>query len=626
MTQLTEQIPANDEQPSSYDRLQGALAPHLSNVVIVHPLDATVDSSPGDIKSIGDSLSDERMFEPSYVENALSHIDATATDDATINEKRACLYDVSQALKVASAAHAEINGETVAIRWHEASLTLLDLGGQAEDQNRKQGLLAAAVVAAQLNPDADKRIDFLKTAYDKDLQPDLAEACAASHVAVKRQQDTLVPGLFDQTDVLYIEDTASVFRLKPKVMYSYLDTIRPQAKSQDIASAKSAQRAVVKAMEASGNVSEAVEDQARGASVNGEKVHGVTIDTRKIERFALQEAFLRRQMPVIIGEKDFEHSPLAEELRRSHQQPDTSSREILVSSSMRPENLSHEMKRAIDRLRLDTEAAFIKLSAPVIEEFKTDRQPGQGYDNLTEEQVAAVRFKAVIREVAQIASVASFIDAQQHVQRTSEEPLFAGVSMEDEVWSNSENGAAVPIACADIIKRVMELAAASPELEASPEELRGVIHDNRRELLATATYNIVDFSAQSGSIVNAPGSLHRDADNKLVLMINPRPGIKDHADIYAAVTLGCPALRVIHEQRGQMNQLDKIAYGSSNYVDHAMAAVINAAYERGLLDLSNFPPPIAFDSRMDRDYGETDIRELTRRIPQYDPTQGPLDT
>ncbi len=59
-------------------------------------------------------------------------------------------------------------------------------------------------------------------------------------------------------------------------------------------------------------------------------------------------------------------------------------------------------------------------------------------------------------------------------------------------------------------------------------------------------------------------------------------------DVYAAVTLGCPALREQHPGRLTLNPAEKMTHGLSNVIDHVLADIINEAYARNLFDISRY--------------------------------------
>lgn len=591
-TETVPEIPAQTESLASespqqsygYSGFERSMEPHLRRVAILHG----VADDPFALDELGERYGDvssrkihisqnqgyiiEKASNPGVPESLLGSKDSA--------EKSATLAAVRSALLMASAAHASESAESGSkdVDWRGTSNTLLDIARKAGAENQST-LFVAAVLASQMSKDPADRADFFESVYSDGLQRQVADACKQSHlVVIHTAPGTNERGIYHPGRAMTVRQMSKAFVLDPSEALDYVQRIRPRSLQDELPSAKAMQKRLSEPSQV-GQSHEVARERAKDVSLNSERTHNALIDPYKIERFALEQKFIADQMGAVIG-SDPTSTPLARALRDSR-----SSENNIVSDESLDEEAVPSIDLAVAKLEADLNAAFIKLSQPVIAMYAVNREVSAGYAGLDERQSAALRFRDISGRIEKTMDAARFIDVEQFVERDRNE-MVAGFEAESEIWGAAADGAAAPDVIGRVIAAGVSQAVVQPEIEARADELRDALHVNRRELLATATYNIADFpQAQVGEGI----SLGRSEDGKLQLNLRFRPpGGKDAADVYAAITLGCPALRVIHGSRSELNMAAKLAHGSSNYIDHVLAVAINEAYERGILDTDNF--------------------------------------
>src|SRR5262249_42856298 len=149
--------------------------------------------------------------------------------------------------------------------------------------------------------------------------------------------------------------------------------------------------------------------------------------------------------------------------------------------------------------------------------------------------------------------------------------LFADGTME--IGSVSRDGAGVPDTMGSLIEVTMKsvLQQEGPDAQGaelgdvSQEELRDFARRHRRTLLAIATQNIAEMPAVDEIFREG---LRRNEQGELVFANPLNIRLKGSLDVYAALALGCPALRLQHATRAELTMAERIAQGSSNYIDH----------------------------------------------------------
>lgn len=530
------------------------------------------------------------FYQGAYVLDRASQaqLETTARSENSI-EKQRVIISLRTAITMAAAANTDQSGieGQLKIAWSEVANNLLELGKRAEHEPQRDNLLVSAVVASQFAEDDSDRVSFLRTVYQNGDNEAVADACARSPIVLVHQEDK-----WDETGQLYpLERVAHAFRADPKVVERYVDILDDDAKMKTATdqpqagppSAKAMQKRMIAEIEDT-EVKAETQMLAQQASVRGESVGGSVRDPHKIERFALQQMFIKQQMKALLGareqEGDLAKSPFALELVKMR---GVTLNTLLQGELTNVATSNGNLVADLLKLELDVTVAMRNLSRPLIQSFETDRLPEEGYDGLTKNQMATVRFRAVQAEMAQHAAIGQYVNLESFIERRTDES--ASVLVEDlEVWTLSEDGAATPGMASVVISTVVEAAKAQ---SATPEEIWAVLQSNRRPVLAIATHHLegnrLTNAVEEGSI-----KLERDDDGKLTLKTSWRPSSKDASDVYSAVALGCPALREIHESRSNLTAAEKLSHGSANYIDHILAAITNEAYERGLLDLARY--------------------------------------
>lgn len=467
--------------------------------------------------------------------------------------------------------------------WRQLSDDLLEKLPDATPQE-KDALIVASVVAANFSPQPEDRESFLRKVYGKNLQEDFADACSKSPVVILLAGPN-APGATDNdewrhaTSVYPVKQFGRLFSIEPERMQKYLAAIhgeKPES-GQPSRSVKKVQKDFMDQKQV-GEADAELQGEAENVVLQGEKVQETLLDIHKIERFALQQEFIHEQRKHVLPGPDYANSPLAQQLAACRSQNNAIHPQAVYS------DVQLSLEQAVGDLQGDVQSSFTALSEPVVQEFSLPQQiDTQDMGSLTRSQWAALRFRTLREYGFQHAALGHFIDAENFVQRRERQPIQRP---DDEIWSASEDGAAVPIIAATALEAFMTAANQPDAPEATADELAKLMHANRYVLLGAATQHFEELSTASDIKIK---SLYRDEHGKLQMQLKTTIPSKGSLDVYSAETLGCPALREIDENRRFMTFVEKASYGSANYIDHALAAIINEAKARGIFDIGRYP-------------------------------------
>lgn len=256
------------------------------------------------------------------------------------------------------------------------------------------------------------------------------------------------------------------------------------------------------------------------------------------------------------------------------------------------------LDRLATKLETDVEESFKELSERAVKLFTLEGVDVSEPHRLTREQRAALRYQEVTSIISTHNAFAQYLNLTDYGQRQEQEVIarFADQSREENITivSASVDGAAAPDIARVSIENITRAALENDTLgPISKEELTDLAHSSRRKSLALATSHFSEFISTQREADQQPDSdnpdkrmkIERDNTGKLKLMNDfPLPS-KEGFDVYSSIILGCPALRLIHPNRSLMTVEEKAALGSSNYIDHVLAAIINAASFRGMFSV-----------------------------------------
>lgn len=469
------------------------------------------------------------------------------------------------------------------VDWRQLSDDLLEKLPEAAP-SQKDALIVASVVAANFSSQPEDRESFLRKVYDQNLQEDFAGACSKSPVVILLEGPN-APGGTDNgewrhaTSIYPVKQFGRLFSIEPERMQKYLAAMhgdKPEG-TEPSRSVKKVQKDFMEQKQV-GEPNTELQNEAENVALQGEKVRETLLDVHKIERFALQQEFIHEQRKHVLPGPDYANSPLANRLIASRNK-DNGIRPQAVYADVRL-----TLEQAVGDLQGDVQSAFTELSEPAVHEFSLPKQlDTENMAGLTRSQWATLRFRTLKEYGFQHAALGHFIDAENFVQRRERQPIQRS---DDEIWSASQDGAAVPIIAATALEAVMTAANQPGAPEATADELAKLTHANRYVLLGAATQHFEELSTSGDIEVR---NLYRDETGKLQMSLKTTLPSKGSLDVYSAEILGCPALREIDESRKFMTFAEKASYGSANYIDHALAAIINEAKARGIFDIGRYP-------------------------------------
>jgi hypothetical protein len=512
-------------------------------------------------------------------------------DEAQLEVKRSYFKPSPEKTRALHAIRAVVTPEATnsedehGVDWTLAALRLLERAREAAPEE-KTDLLVGAVTCSQFASSMTDRVEFIEAVYGLGIEAEVAEACEKSPIVIMAEGPH---ASFKRPDVKYtatmvhqVKTYASVFRISGTHMERYLKhTPRVDTADEGLPSTKGMQKEFLASQE-KGEAPEGVTAKAQEVSVHGEKVGGVLLDINKMERFGLQQSFIREQMGFVLG-PDLQHTPLAARLTQKRGELNVIAEDDVAA--IPGVAMVGDLDKLVEQLGSDTSVSMTELSQAAIAKYSLEGADLHNIDALSDEQRAALRYRVVIHQMGQQRRLAEYLDFEEFVESNNREVVGDIAASTDEIWATSQDGAAAPMVMTDVIHNVVNGALANQELgQVSPEELRDFAHSNRRRLLTLATLNIADLNTE----LRSDTQLQRNEAGRLVMEGDFAMPDKEALDLYAAVALGCPALRERHPDRALLTMEQRAAVGSSNYVDHILAVIINEAYERGIFDLSRF--------------------------------------
>jgi hypothetical protein len=471
----------------------------------------------------------------------------------------------------------QVTEEDGSVGWGNIVGQLVASAEHNQSQGRVWSQLAGAVAASQFASTAE-RIVLMRQIYDQGIAAETAAACMDSPLLV-------VTSLQNHVAVVRpIADYSSAFRMPPEKLGKLLALYeRPGSDlvEAQVASRKHRIQGEIAEKAMVGTIDRETTDEAMSASAASEKVGGAPtmLDLNKIERFGLQALFIKGQAEELFGTtvENIVDSNFARSLA-SHRTaaPDVSDSDGLSGL--------YKVYSVTGKLAGDIESTFIELSKPVIERFRTvDHHPDE--PDLTYEQKAAFRYRDAVEFSRQSAAVLKFIDVDAY--RKNEAFL---TEPGEQIWTTAQDGAAVSPICQQAISQVL-MAALDLEQQGvtlEPDRIYDEIQANRQRLFKLGAHNIAELSVSDPEQMVSHAQFTKGKDGDYHLRIFDGLPDKDSLDVYAAISLGCPALGEVHKSRTLLSAEERAAYGSSNYIDHALAASFIEAHKRGMFDLAHY--------------------------------------
>lgn len=480
------------------------------------------------------------------------------------------------------------------IKWGELALAVLPDGPlpkTTEDPSSLNEQCLTAIVCSLFSPQESDRIEFIKAVYSRGLQGVMAEACWNSTltvVEVSGDENTTekIPAVAYKTK--RVNNFADTFRGTIEQLDYYIqlvgETLKEQAGARTPNRPKQCQKQVAEGYR-EGCPDQNLLQEAQEQSVADPEYRSFLVDPYKIERFALEQVFIKAQMDVIFPDQDLLNSPFAISLANSR-----------TEDLPQAIPLTGVISGRFSTLQRDAQASLEELSAPVIEKFRLPKSD-DAEASLSHDQLINLRFLEISRHTGQFRNFAKFIDRKNPIL-----PFIAS----NNIWTIAERGADAPQRAASLLHYLVNealMTRARTGEEATDEELWQLAHEHRTSLLRLATLNIADFRV----LINANGrnrpldpynspngtshhgrdhGLSREEDGQLTLTLPVT-----HSDAIGlaktreGVTLGCPALK---EKKQDVVSQPRSSSRTANYIDYLLAVIINEARARGDLDLRNY--------------------------------------
>lgn len=572
-------------------------AEKLSHIAMLHELPS--DSRPKHINYFSD-INGGYISGKFHVESAI---------DADMPDWISDLPEYSERSNALEAVRNIVVGETVnhpvgeEIDWMSAADRLLDKAREMPDGPDRDNVLVGSVLSSQFAPSMVDRAKYLKNSYSENMQADLAKACERSDVVMLLENDMEITDEFViGTYRLHgIKEFASVFSANEDDVNIYVDNVVALADHEEktrrregLPTVKRMQKNILADQEDNTESSAENREQAVTVSMSGEKVTGSILDLHKIERFALQEIYIKRQMADVFDGMETGLSSFDKMIKREGDRKDRAI--ALDDFDCNSPTIETALRKQLTKLNVDVSESFMLLSERASKEFSLDGVDLTDRAQLTRSQQVALRYQEVRDIIDGHMEAAKFIDPHTYSKRQADEVVsgFIEKGAVRTIDGLSVDGGAAPDTCVDIIKNIMRDVINDPALEATvtPEELRDFAHANRRRLLMFATGHISEFlevDLDNALRLTSEGEkpkIIRDENGKLQFKNDLLPLAKESLDVYSAVILGCPVLRLQHPNRALLTVQEKAALGSSNYIDHTLASMINAAYDRGIFSVA----------------------------------------
>jgi hypothetical protein len=491
------------------------------------------------------------------------------------------------------------------IDWNFVANDLVDQAVEIKDQKFSPELnqrLIGAVVCSQFTPEEADRFAFLKRIYKEGLEQEAYAACSTSGLV------TVTSTVDNGNGVSFrrVEDLGRAFGADRDVAFKYFESREATSPTEKKEGRRVLQKRLAEQYE-TGAADPATIEQAVDASTHGPKISAEVLDTHKVERFALQQYFIGKQMRQLFPDGDYANSPFAQALasKRNEVSDNTLSSDeveklIKLGRDRGVEKLPLSDKVEAEALEilfadlsnLSTQASadIEELSQPVIQEFTLPEtiRPGEV---LSRPQLANQRFMKLAEKAQDSRYIAGFISFEKLSRH-----MFAPIDQSMEIWTVSEDGAAAPRIAEDILYSIitegLKLKHAGQKVD--EDELFMLAQQNRGVLMSIAGSHLADLvTVDSNYFVkhskisdigsaDAPSSfrLFRDETDALRLESTPPLSeIKGALEEYIGATMGCPALRITSDDAKELS--DKLMYGSKNMIDHVLATIINEAHARG---------------------------------------------
>ncbi len=478
------------------------------------------------------------------------------------------------------------------IDWRGTSLDLLDGFNKVDDPAEREHRLVAAVIAAQFAENDADRIDFLRAVYERGLQAEVAASCRNSNLAivVDAPQAVWGVGAHDYYQVDNVSHFAAAFEGDQAIVELYTRQLTATPAGRTPRSHRRIAKELV-AEEHVGEQAEQLRAEAQDASQHAEKVTSVVTDPLKLERFALQMLLIRDQTPYLFGstKEELADSPLSQKLRELR-----NTKRIVYEPGTEPSanvlTPDEQLEQDVAKLVADIQKAYTELSKPVLEQYSLDGVDSSDPALMTREQRRAARFREVTRQMSQGQGVSRFINMQEFVERSDIEQ--AAVAEMSDIGEISSDGAGLVTNMESMLPIIVKAATAYARKEGvvppTPEELYAAVNAHRSVPLYIASHNISELASASDERHISDKVTFKRIDGKLQMKLLSNIPKKGSLDVYAAATLGCPALNINHNDRAALDMAQRMALGSANVVDHGIAAVYKEAYERGIFDISKY--------------------------------------
>ena len=505
----------------------------------------------------------------------------------------------------------EAHVEAQSLTWSTRAAALVDKAKDMPESVERTNALLASVVSSQFSPNAADKAAFIGHVYDAGLQQEVADACKQSPLSLSlKEEPRVIPGRDGDPDVTVfhrthhrLADFATAFEADPKHVGVYVENVQRLAehrkKTEELPSSKKLGKTLIEGYERGETPDEALEEQVITVSLSGEKVQGSILDIYKVERFALQQVFMQEQMKDVLEDIEAGTPALLRAIIDRQSQP---SNVVSPGDIMHNATFDKVLLDRLSRLEEDTIESFQELSQRANELFSLEGVDVSQRHLLTREQHVALRFKEVTAVLEAHDSIARYLDIQDYRERREKEALsqFAeNITVGDldlSIGTIASDGAAAPNLAIAVVGNIVRAAKKNKSLHATPGELHNLAQKDRRRLLALGTNQFSDFInvEVDASMHESPSNpdehlkLVRKPDGELAILNDfPLPN-REGADVYAAVIMGCPALRLVHPDRAMLKYIEKVAaIGTSNYMDHVLAAIIRAAHERQLFSVES---------------------------------------
>jgi hypothetical protein len=456
--------------------------------------------------------------------------------------------------------------------WHAKALALLAQAERTADE--ATSLLVGAFVCSHRSNDPMHRLMFLEEVYSRGLAARMARACGGSRLVhvervAWRQNGFRVGPQQPVVSVSQVAAAAPLFTIERSLVEQYASLLRRDGspESGNVSARELQQELRVRI--ATGHVEEELRNAAAVASSQGYKVAGLLRDIAKDERFALQQYYIAAQIKAVFG-PGLTETPLAKELVARRMRPVSSS--LPLDPRLAP----------IYKLEQDFGEALENLSSPVTQKYAHGPADSPEYK-------ATERFRELKGVTKQCYLISRHVMGPQAAYlRLQDESTIRAIVTEStaapiEIWSQSEDGAALPGNLTDMLTNIVKGVGNNPKLgSVTAEELFHFAHTNRRMLLGLATRNIADLPV---GIKHEHPVVVRNERGEFAWESTADVRPKWSLEQYASVTLDCVALKEAHPSTGMLTPQERAQLGTS-YLDQLIVIYLQEAFTRGIFDIA----------------------------------------